>query len=49
MNWLVDLIDYGVVGVLLILSIVVVALSIERFLFYFVSKKSNIVLLHGGD
>ena len=34
MNWLVDLIDYGVVGVLLILSIVVVALSIERFLFF---------------
>ena len=34
MNWLVDLIDYGVVGILLILSIVVVALSIERFLFF---------------
>ncbi len=34
MNWLVELIDYGVVGILLILSIVVVALSIERFLFF---------------
>lgn len=34
MNWLVNLIDYGVVGVLLILSVVVVALSIERFLFF---------------
>ncbi len=34
MNWVVNLIDYGVVGVLVLLSIVVVALAVERFLFF---------------
>jgi biopolymer transport protein ExbB len=34
MNWLSDLIDYGVVGVLLLLSIWAVAVAFERFAFY---------------
>ncbi len=34
MDRLVDLVDYGVIGILVVLSIVVIALSIERFLFF---------------
>lgn len=34
MNWLSDLIDYGVVGLLLILSIWAVAVALERFALY---------------
>jgi biopolymer transport protein ExbB len=34
MNWLSDLIDYGVVGLLLILSIWAVAVALERFSHY---------------
>ncbi|NLC24797.1 TonB-system energizer ExbB [Oxalobacter vibrioformis] len=34
MEWLADLIDYGVIGVLFLLSLVVVALAVERYLFY---------------
>ena len=33
MNWLVSLIDYGIVGVLVVLSILVVTLATERILF----------------
>lgn len=34
MNWLSDLIDYGVVALLLILSIWAVAVALERFAYY---------------
>lgn len=34
MDWLGDVIDYGVVGVLVFLSVIVVAVSIERFFYY---------------
>ena len=34
MNWIVNLVDFGVVGVLLLLSVLVVALSIERRIFF---------------
>lgn len=41
MNWGVNLIDYVVVGVLILLSIVVVALAVERFLFFKRGKASS--------
>jgi biopolymer transport protein ExbB len=34
MNWLHNLIDYGVLGLLLLLSVAAVALALERFLVY---------------
>jgi len=34
MNWLNELIDYGVIGVLLLLSVWAVAVTFERFSFY---------------
>jgi len=34
MKFLSDAIDYGIVGILLVLSIVVVAISLERYAFY---------------
>ena len=34
MNWLVSLIDYGIVGVLVVLSILVVTMATERILFF---------------
>ena len=34
MDWLGDVIDYGVVGILAFLSVIVVAVSIERFFYY---------------
>ena len=34
MNWLAIFVDYGIIGILALLSILVVALSIERFLFF---------------
>jgi biopolymer transport protein ExbB len=33
-NWLSGIIDYGVIGLLLIMSILVVAISMERYAFY---------------
>jgi biopolymer transport protein ExbB len=33
-KWLNNAIDYGIIGILLILSIVVVAISLERYTFY---------------
>jgi biopolymer transport protein ExbB len=33
-KWLPNAIDYGIIGILLILSIVVVAISLERYTFY---------------
>jgi len=34
MNWLSGLIDYGIIGILLLLSVAVVAVALERALFY---------------
>ena len=34
MNWLATLVDYGIIGILLLLSILVVTLATERFLFF---------------
>lgn len=34
MKWLVDLVDYGVIGVLFVLCFIVVGLAVERWLFY---------------
>ena len=34
MKWLVDLVDYGVIGVLLVLCFIAVGLAVERGLFY---------------
>lgn len=34
MDWLTGIIDYGVIGLLLLLSVMVVAIAIERALFY---------------
>lgn len=34
MEWLVDLIDYGVIGILFLLCFIAVGLSAERFFFY---------------
>lgn len=34
MNWLSGTIDYGIIGLLLVLSVLVVAVSLERYFFY---------------
>ena len=34
MNWLQQIIDYGVIGLLILMSFVAVAVAIERLLFY---------------
>lgn len=34
MQWLPELVDYGVLGVLLLMSVTVVAIALERFLYY---------------
>jgi biopolymer transport protein ExbB len=34
MNWLVYLIDYGIIGSLIVLSVISVAIFIERYLFF---------------
>ncbi len=34
MNWLVYLVDYGIVGLLIVLSVVSLAIFIERYLFF---------------
>ncbi|MDR0634006.1 MAG: TonB-system energizer ExbB [Azoarcus sp.] len=33
-NWLSEIVDYGVIGLLLVLSVLVVAIGLERWLFY---------------
>ena len=34
MNWLTGLVDFGVMGLLMVLSIIIVAIAIERIIFY---------------
>jgi biopolymer transport protein ExbB len=34
MNWLVYLVDYGIVGLLIVLSVISLAIFIERYLFF---------------
>lgn len=34
MEWISDVVDYGIIGLLLVLSVLVVALALERFFFY---------------
>lgn len=34
MNWLSDIIDYGVTGLLALLSVLIVAIAVERIIFY---------------